>query len=213
MIKLKICGVKSVDEAKLLRESGVNLVGLNFVPESPRCITLEQAKAIMAVFKDSPVETVTLFRNQPADIVNDYTERLGVDYVQLHGDESAEYARSIKKPVIKAIAVKPDAPADKLIEYIKNYPADYFVLDRHEQGRGDIINTGLAAQIVKMFPNKIYLAGGLNPDNLAEVLSKVNPFGIDIASGARTKDDSLDITKVIRCVDVIKSYNDRYGSD
>ncbi len=153
-MKLKICGVKTVEEAEGLKEAGVDYVGLNFVPESPRCITLEQAKAIMDALKDSPVQTVALFRNQPADLVNDYLNQLGVDYVQLHGDEPAEYAQSMQKPVIKAISVDPTVSAAELIDFIKDYPAEYFVLDRHEQGRGDIVGTGIARQVVDFAPDK-----------------------------------------------------------
>ncbi len=204
MPKLKICGVKTPEEAKALKDAGVEYVGLNFVPTSPRCISLEQAQEIMAELNGSGMKTVALFQDQPVEQVSDYARELNVDYIQLHGGESPEYARSVPKPVIKAIAVKPGATAEELIKYIKDYPAEYFVLDRHEQGEGDIVDTELAAQIVKEFPNKIYLAGGLNPDNLAEVLLEIQPYGIDISSGVRTGDD-IDISKVARCLEIIRS--------
>lgn len=204
MPKLKICGVKTPEEAKALKDAGVEYIGLNFVPTSPRCISLEQAQAIMAELKDSGTKTVALFQDQPIEMVSEYVRELNVDYVQLHGDESPEYARSVAKHVIKAIAVKPDATAEELIKYIRDYPAEYFVLDRHEQGRGDIVDLELANQVIEAFPDKIYLAGGLNPENLAEVLSKVHPYGIDISSGVRT-DDTIDISKVTLCLQITRS--------
>ena len=199
MPKLKICGVKTPEEARALKDAGVEYVGLNFVPISPRRISLEQAHAIMAELKDSGTKTVALFQDQPVDMVSEYARELNVDYVQLHGDESPEYARSVAKHVIKAIAVNPEATAEEIIIYIKDYPAEYFVLDRHKQGKGDIVDLELAKRVIEAFPDKIYLAGGLNPDNLAEVLSKVHPYGIDISSGVRT-DDTIDISKVKRCL-------------
>lgn len=204
MPKLKICGVKTPDEAKALKDAGVEYVGLNFVPISPRRISLEQAQAIIAVLNGSGIKTVALFQDQPIEMVSEYVRELGVDYVQLHGDESPEYARSVAKHVIKAIAVNPDASADEIIKYIKDYPAGYFVLDRHEQGRGDIVDLELAKQVIEAFPDKIYLAGGLNPDNLAEVLSKVQPYGIDISSGVRTG-EAIDTARVKTCLKFSKA--------
>jgi phosphoribosylanthranilate isomerase len=202
--KLKICGVKTPEEAKDLKDAGVEYIGLNFVPTSPRRISLEQAQAIMAVLNDSDIKTVALFQDQPIEMVSEYVRELGVDYVQLHGGEPAEYARSVAKHVIKAIAVNPDASADEIIKYIKDYPADYFVLDRHEQGKGDIVDLKLAQQVIEAYPGKIYLAGGLTPDNLAEVLSKVQPYGIDISSGVRTG-DTIDASKLSHCLKIIRS--------
>lgn len=201
-IKLKICGIKTIDEAEALKDSRISYIGLNFVPTSPRCITLETAKEIRAVFQASGIETVALFQNQPLDMVEEYARELDVDYVQLHGDESPEYARSLRKSVIKAISVDPAASAAYLIDRIKDYPADYFVLDRHEQGRGDIVGTGIAGKVVEYAPNKICLAGGLTPDNLTDILSKVQPYAIDISSGVRTG-DKIDIDKVNACLNII----------
>jgi len=204
-IKLKICGIKTTDEAEALKNTEISYIGLNFVPSSPRCITLETAKEIMAVFQDSGIGTVALFQDQPLDMVEEYSRELAVAYVQLHGEESAEYARSLRKPVIKAVAVNPEATADELIRYIKDYPADYFVLDRHEQGRGDIVATGIAKRVVDFMPNKVCLAGGLTPDNLADVLSKVQPYAIDISSGVRT-DGTIDTAKVEKCLQTIRTF-------
>jgi phosphoribosylanthranilate isomerase len=203
-IKLKICGIKTIPEAEALKDTGISYIGLNFVPSSPRCITLETAKEIVAVFQGSGIQMVALFRNQPLDMVEEYARELNVDYVQLHGDESPEYARSLRKPVIKAISVDPAASAAVLIDKIKDYPADYFVLDRHEQGRGDIVGTGIAKQVVEFMPGKVSQAGGLTPDNLADVLSKVQPYAIDISSGVRHGDD-IDIAKVSACLEIIRS--------
>lgn len=204
MTKLKICGVMTIKEAESLKEIGVDYIGLNFVTESSRRISLDQAGAIMAALKDSRIETVALFRDQPSETVNDYASRLGVDYVQLHGDESPEYASSIHTPVIKAVAVDPELSAAELIDSIKAYPADYFVLDRHEQGQGDIVSTGLAREVMDAMPEKVCLAGGLTPDNLTEIMSQVRPYAIDISSGVRTG-ESIDISKLKRCQRILQS--------
>lgn len=202
-MKLKVCGIKTTEEAEALKQTGVDYIGLNFVPSSSRCISLETAQAILSVFKGSNVKTIALFQNQPLDMVEEYARQLGVDYVQLHGDEPAEYARSLQVPVMRAIAVDPDENAGKVIGFIKTYPADYFVLDRAKQGQGDPVDTVLASEIVTVAPDKICLAGGINPDNLAGIVSQVRPYVIDISSGVRTG-DAIDMEKVSNCLQLIR---------
>lgn len=197
--KLKICGVQTADEARQLAELGVDYIGLNFVPTSSRLITIETAEAIVEAVRDSQVQTVALFRDQPLDMVNDYAHRLGIDYVQLHGSESTDYAHQVEAPVIKAIAVNSAQPTTQIKDFINSYPADYFVLDRHQQGRGEAVDFRLAREIAETYPDKIFLAGGLSPDNLADVLKVVQPYGIDIASGVRT-DSILDMAKIADCL-------------
>lgn len=201
-MKLKICGVKTVKEAEGLKAAGVDYVGLNFVPASSRCISLETAQDIIAVLKDSPIETVALFQNQPLDMVEEYVRELAVDYVQLHGNESAEYARAVQASVIRAIAVKPTDTAETLNKFMENYPAEYFVLDREKQGKGNIVDLGLAAKVIAAAPNKVCLAGGIDADNLIGILSKVQPYAIDISSGVRTG-DSIDMALVAQCQKLI----------
>lgn len=205
-MKLKICGVKTVQEAEGLRTAGVDYVGLNFVPTSSRCIPLETAQAILAVLRGSGIKTIALFQDQPLDTAKEYAQQLSVDYVQLHGDETAEYARALKTPVMRAIAVDPSKTAEDLIDFIKNYPADYFVLDRAKQGEGDLVDAAFAQKAVAAFPDKVCLAGGINPDNLAGILAQVQPYAIDISSGVRNG-DNIDIAKVKKCLEIIAAAN------
>lgn len=201
-IKLKICGVKSADEARQLADLGIDYIGLNFVPSSGRCITVETARLIMAVLKGSTVKVVALFQNQPLAFVNDCAERLGVNYVQLHGEESVEYVHAVLLPVIYAVRID----SIKAPNEISNFPADYFVLDRKQQGKGKIVDLSLADEIIAANPSRIFLAGGLSPDNLTTVLAKVHPFGIDISSGVRSGKD-IDINKVSNCLQIIEKVN------
>lgn len=202
-MKLKICGVKSVDEALQLKTAGIDLAGLNFISTSKRFISIETAQLIVNEFKDSGIKLVGLFAGHSIKDVNNYTRQLELDYVQLHGNEPEDYARQVEASVIRAIAVDPSQPAERLIDFINNFPADYFVLDRRQQGRGELVNPDLANQIITAKPGKIFLAGGLAPDNLASILDKSQPYGIDIAGGVRDQNDNLDIKKAARCVEII----------
>jgi phosphoribosylanthranilate isomerase len=159
----------------------------------------------MAELAGSNIQTVALFADHPLAEVNTFAESLKVDYVQLHGDETADYAKDVQAEVIKAIAFKPGQTPEDLIEFINNFPADYFVLDRPRQGQGDVVNAEQAAEIIAARPNKIFLAGGLAADNLTEILVQTNPYGIDIAGGVRDAMDRLDITKVNSCLQIIRT--------
>lgn len=202
-VKLKICGVKSIDEARSLRNCGVDIIGLNFISSSSRYISIETARDIIAELEGSGIQTAALFAGRPLKQVNDYAARLKVDYVQLHGNEPAEYAQGVRSKLIRAIAVKPDQSSTELIEFINGFPADYFVLDRPRQGQGELVDAVLAAEVITAKPGKIFLAGGLAPENLAVRLAQTNPYGIDIAGGVRDDKDMLDIAKVRRCVEII----------
>lgn len=203
-INLKICGVRSAQEARQLLGLAIDYAGLNFIPSSKRYISFDTAQSIMAELKTGDIKTVGLFAGRPVTEVNDYVRRLEFDYVQLHGDEPADYAKAINAKVIRAIAVKPGQSAKELIDFIDGFPADYFVLDRHRQGQGDPIDTGLAARVIAATPSKLFLAGGITPENLPGILNIVQPYGIDIAGGVRTRTDDLDIAKVARCLKIIK---------
>lgn len=201
-MKLKICGVKTPEEAEALKKTNVDYIGLNFVPSSPRCISLETAQSLMAVFHGSPIKMIALFQDQPLEMVDEYARRLDVAYIQLHGDESAEYARSLPKPVIRAIPIVPDAKASDIMAYIKDYPADLFVLDRASQGQGTPVDLRLAGEVIRAFPDRICLAGGLTPDTLQNTVSHVRPYAIDISSGVRTG-ENIDSGKVAQCLHII----------
>jgi phosphoribosylanthranilate isomerase len=205
IIKLKICGVKSIDEAKSLRDQGIDLVGLNFIPSSSHYIDIDLAEAILAEFRGTGIQSVALFAGAPLTQVNAYANRLKIDYVQLHGNEPEDYARAVEGSVIRAIAIHPEQTAAEVQSFIQAFPADYFILDRQRQGRGDRVKLDFAHQIVVAYPTTIFLAGGLSPDNLAHTLKQVKPYGIDISSGVRNQDDTLSITKVIECQKIIRS--------
>ncbi|HVA10741.1 MAG TPA: phosphoribosylanthranilate isomerase [Candidatus Dormibacteraeota bacterium] len=206
-IQLKICGVRSAGEAKQLNELKVGYIGLNFIPTSSRCISLDMAESIMNELSHGDSKTVGLFAGHPAEVVINYAQRLGMDYVQLHGNEPADYALKLKTPVIRAIAVDPDSSAYDLIRFIDSYPAEFFVLDRPMQGQGDIVNMKLASKIISARPDKIFLAGGLTPSNLNKVLSSLQtyPYGIDIAGGVRTSSNDLDTNKVSSCLGILNT--------
>jgi len=176
---IKICGITRVEDAQRAVECGANALGFIFWPKSPRFIDPFRARAIVASLPPF-VTTVGVFVNQPADYVNGVASLAGLGAVQLHGDEDAAFAASIRRPIVKALAFG-NHGAD-----IDVWPARYtLLLDAHDPdqrgGTGRTIDWAGAASIAAS--RRAILSGGLRPENVAGAMSAVKPFGIDVSSG------------------------------
>lgn len=192
-MKLKICGVQSVEEAKQLADMGVDFVGLNFVPTSTRSIDLTTGQAIAEAVRNTPIKLVALFQNHPLDVVQEFSRTVEPDYVQLHGEEASDFIDALKLPVIKAMSSGQQLPQN----------ATYFLLDRTSQGEGPMVDVDTVHSFITSYPDQVFLAGGLAPENLPNILDQVQPFGIDIASGVRTH-DVLDFAKVAKVLEIMR---------
>ncbi|SRR5258708_21508873 len=172
---VKICGITQLEDALAAVDAGANAIGFVFWPKSPRCIDPYRARAI-AVQLPPFVTAVGLFVNQPREYVNAVASLVRLGAVQLHGDETPECAALIAAPVIKALSVD-DAQA---------WPGgSTLLLDAHDPvqrgGTGRTIDWIAAAAIAAR--RRVLLAGGLTPDNVADAIAQVRPFGIDVSSG------------------------------
>lgn len=177
---IKICGIRSAVAAKTAVYNGAAYLGFNFVPRSQRKVSSEFAKQIIDEIKGQ-VKLVGVFQNQPVSEVNGVAESLDLDYIQLHGDEDPDYINEMNRPVIKAYQLDTDFDITVLLKKMNNTNAEYFLLDRKKQSQGKMLNLKNLAIIAKM--HKIFAAGGLNSDNVDEVIKQVRPFGVDVASG------------------------------
>ena len=184
---IKICGITRPEDAQAAVDAGANAVGFVFWPDSPRRVSVDVAKRIAAKTR---VTTVGVFVDQPADEVNAIAEEVGLGVVQLHGTESVDYARSIARPVWKALTL--DARVD-------SWPADIVILlDAHDPvrkgGTGRTIDWKRAAEIATR--RKVVLAGGLKPENVGEALANVQPYGIDVSSGVEKAPGIKDVGRL-----------------
>jgi phosphoribosylanthranilate isomerase len=172
---VKVCGVTRLDDAIAAAEAGASAVGFVFWPESPRFVDPYRARAIAAKLPPF-VTAVGLFVNQPVGYVNGVASLVRLGAVQLHGDETPEFAASVTAPVIKAVPV----------ERADGWPdATTLLLDVHDPvkrgGTGRVIDWRAAAAVAAH--RRVLLAGGLTPDNVAEAIARVRPFGVDVSSG------------------------------
>ncbi len=181
MTEIKICGITRIVDALWAAESGADAVGFIFHPPSPRYITAEKAKAIIAELPEGIV-TVGVFVNRPAEEVERTAADCGLDLIQLHGDESPEYCRRFPaKRLIKAVS--PRTPEER--RRLAGYGVRAFLIDARDTSRyggtGKRADWELAAELGKTHP--LILAGGLDVGNIAEALAAVAPRAADINSG------------------------------
>jgi phosphoribosylanthranilate isomerase len=176
---VKICGITRPVDAAAAVEAGANALGFVFWPNSPRFVDPYVARAIVATLPPFVVP-VGVFVNQPVEYVKGVAALVGLGAVQLHGDEDAAYLAGIRHPVIKAVSVA-DA-SDQLDQWP---PRTMLLLDVRDPvargGTGRTIDWTAAASIAKR--RRSLLAGGLTPDNVAEAIALVQPYGIDVSSG------------------------------
>jgi phosphoribosylanthranilate isomerase len=179
---IKVCGITRLQDAEVACGLGAAAVGFIFWPKSPRFVDPYRARAIVRTLPPF-VTPVGVFVNQPSDYVNGVASLVRLGAVQLHGDEDLEYIGRINRPVIKAVS---NGTADAAAHA---WPRDAVLLiDAHDpERRGGTGVTGdwaVAARLARS--RRVLLAGGLTAENVAEAVSRVQPFGIDVSSGVES---------------------------
>jgi phosphoribosylanthranilate isomerase len=189
---VKICGITRVEDALHAVNLGATAIGFVFWTSSPRAVSPEKARAIVAELPAS-VTSVGVFVNASAQEIEAASGTARLDAVQLHGEESPELARSLSRRVIKAIPLDADAE-----QRINDWPDTMVLLDAHDRerrgGTGRVIDWDRAAAIARR--REVILAGGLGPVNVAEAIARVRPAGIDVSSGVESSPGVKDPEKL-----------------
>lgn len=206
-MKVKICGIQDMKTAEIAIESGADAIGYVFA-ESKRKISLEEAKKITGSLPEKVLK-IGVFVNETKEVLERTFEEVGLTHLQLHGDESPEFCRSIRYPVIKAIRVKSELD----LLNIPQYDCDYILLDspygKYRGGNGTTFDWKLLKDI-KIQQDKLILAGGLNIENVMEATELGNPAMVDVSSGVETNGikDHSKIVDFIKKVKVGGKVND-----
>jgi len=181
MTLVKICGITNLDDALAAVDAGADALGFNFYPRSPRYITPETARAICERLP-AEVLTVGVFVNEELDAVEKTASAAGISALQLHGTESQEYCNALKdKYVIKVFATGSEFQPETVLDYeVQAVMLDAFDKERFG-GTGNLSNWSIARQTRELFP-RLFLAGGLSPDNVAEAIDQVDPYAVDACS-------------------------------
>jgi phosphoribosylanthranilate isomerase len=197
MFQIKICGITCVEDALAVRHAGGDAIGLNFAAQSVRCVDLQQAKEISAALGEGVLKVGVFVNAAPAEVFRT-ANTVGLDVIQLHGDEPPEYLPQLAPlPVVKAFRVRNrPQPLGEVADYLAAcrrlgcLPSlvllDAFSLAGYG-GTGEQIDWRSASQYpLEPWHPPLVLAGGLNPDNVAEAISIVRPAAVDVASGVES---------------------------
>ncbi|OUS10221.1 N-(5'-phosphoribosyl)anthranilate isomerase [Gammaproteobacteria bacterium 54_18_T64] len=179
--RVKICGITNLEDAEAAVAAGADAIGLVFYPPSSRYVTPSVAAQIVAALGPF-VTTVGLFVNEEASVVKETLALTGLQLLQFHGDESAQYCRQFDRPYIKALRMSPDLnPAVAMAAYpgASGYLFDAWQPDKFG-GTGATFDW---QRIVDLAADNVILAGGLNPDNVAEAVGRVRPYAVDVSGG------------------------------
>lgn len=199
-VRVKICGITNAKDAEIAVEAGADALGFIFVGGTPRYIDPDAARDIV---NDLPplVSPVGVFADHPVAEVERVIARCGFRTVQLQGSEAPEYCRHLAVSVIKTFRVRPGGPAPPF----EAYRVHAFLLDTFVEGKlggtGQTFPLEIASS-AKAF-GRVIIAGGLTPENVAQVIREVHPYAVDVSSGVESKPGRKDPQKVrdfIACV-------------
>jgi phosphoribosylanthranilate isomerase len=210
MTKIKICGLSRREDIE-----SVNMVSPDYIgfimgfPKSHRNITIERAKTLRAGLKEG-IQVVGVFVDAEISMIVDACAQKVIDVIQLHGREDIRYIERLKAvlasvevqaKIIKAIQVK----SKEDLTLIKEVPADMILLDAG-MGGGKLFSQE-QMDLLKSVNRDYFLAGGLNPENVSELLESLHPFGVDVSSGVETE-KKKDRKKIRRFVQNVRNYDE-----
>jgi len=223
--RVKICGCMLVSDALAAKDAGADFVGLMFAPESRRRLSVDEGRAIVASLAGRKPEpplvslggehdvpswfrhgadaldrllarrrplTVGVFENQTLDEVNAIADAVGLDLIQLSGDESWEDCLLANRQVVKAVEVPAGVSGEDVVEDMEAGKAIACLLDA-SRGKGVPADESVAAEVASVLP--VWLAGGLTPENVGDLVDRVRPWAVDVSSGVET-DSAKDPEKI-----------------
>jgi phosphoribosylanthranilate isomerase len=206
-VRIKICGMTRVEDATEAARLGVDAVGLVFYPKSPRHVSVERARELVAALP-AFVTVTALFLDPSEAEVRRVLDNVRVELLQFHGGEPAEFCRGFGRPYIKAV---PMGSRADIAEYAHRHAgAAALLLDSHIAGQKG--GTGVSfdwTTIPKFTGPPLILAGGLSADNVATAIRIVQPYGVDVSSGVESQPGLKDAAKMAA---FIREVNDAAGA-
>lgn len=199
--RVKICATRSLEAARVVVSEGAEFLGLVFIPHiKTHMVDMKVAKQIEREMQGK-IYLVGVFQNMPLKDVQKIIEDCHLDYAQFHGDESPEYISHIKIKVIKAFRFSGKFDREEARKQMQKFKVNFYLVDRIRQSEGQMLNLETVALLAREFP--LIFAGGLTPENVADVVKKVRPYAVDVASGVET-DGKQDLGKIREFIEKAK---------
>lgn len=191
---VKICGITRPEDGRAAAHAGAHAIGLVFHPRSPRYVTAEQAQAVIAALPPF-VTAVGLFVDPDPALVRATLQRVALQLLQFHGDETPELCTAFAMPYIKAVRVVPEVD---LLQFARRFAsAKGLLLDAYVEGThggtGQVFEWGL---IPSGLPLPVVLAGGLTPENVGQAVRRVRPWAVDVSSGVERDKGIKDAARI-----------------
>ena len=200
--RVKICGITRLADALTAVEAGADALGFIFAPNTPRFVDPDRVASITAELPPF-VTTVGVFVNKDAPTIKGIIDQCRLDVVQLHADVPPEFCRALDRRVIKAIRVKDESS----LSILSNYDVNAFLLDTYVEGKmggtGQVFDWDLALKAKTRA--RIIVAGGLDPDNVAQAVRRVKPYGVDVGSGVESRPGRKDPHKIRQFIKAVRS--------
>jgi len=202
MTKIKICGIKTVTDALAAMDAGADMIGFNFYPKSPRFVEVGMCRNIMsAVRQNGRAKCVGVFVNASVGEILATMDTLGLNLAQLHGDETPEMLIALDGKGFKAFRGIPES-----VDGFARSESPAFLVDASVKGlyggSGVTADWIGAAELAKNYP--LLLAGGLTPENVAEAVRRVKPWGVDVASGVESAPGEKDAGRMKKFVQAVR---------
>jgi phosphoribosylanthranilate isomerase len=209
MVKVKICGITNWVDARNAFQAGADFLGFNFYRESPRYIAPAAARRIVRRLPEG-VRSVGVFVNESEAEMVSIARDVGLHFVQLHGDEPPQLVSQLRRtvPVIKAVRVREGFRTAELARFTK---ASAFLLDgfdsKRRGGTGKRVDWNLAKRVGRK--RRIFLAGGLTPENAAEAVNAARPYAIDVCSGVESRPGKKDAARMQALLQAVRPVRKR----
>ena len=197
MVKIKICGMRRPEDMEIANKYKPDYIGFVFA-ESPRKVSYDQARELSGLLSEDIVP-VGVFVNEHMKLIVDLFKEGIIEMAQLHGDEDENYIKNLK-----AKSLEETGDYNKRLFEWRDSTADYFILDSGK-GSGKTFDWDLIDKDNEFFKNSIFLAGGLNSENISSAIEEFNPFAVDLSSSVETN-GFKDEKKIKEIVEIIENY-------
>lgn len=197
-VKIKLCGMMTLRDIEVVNGLNPDYIGFIFAPKSHRYVTKAQANAMKMVLNPE-IQAVGVFVNEKPEVIAGYVKEGIIDVVQLHGQENEEDIQKLRtlteRPIIQAFRIQTEADIEKAVRS----SADLILLDAGTGGTGTSFDWSLIQNIKRPW----LLAGGLYPENVAEAIRQLKPYGVDVSSGIETdgKKDSRKMERFVKNIE------------
>ncbi len=202
--RVKICGITNLSDAETAIAAGADAIGYIFVPDTPRYVTPTDAAEIIRTVPPF-ISNVGVFKNSEIEHIKQIAEQTGINILQLHGTESPAFCSQLTLPVIKVFELQKVSD----LQDMKSYRVSAYLVDKPKFISSGMINLEYAKRAREQ-TDRLILAGGLTPDNVADTVRCVKPYAVDVASGVETKIRKKDPNKITAFINAVRESDAQY---